>query len=114
MLVQSRDDVVHVLPALPGAWKDGSVSGLRARGDVTVGATWKDGAPGTITVRPGRTGPIKVRSSVVAGRHRLHDDRGHGVGPHRDGDVLSWEARAGVTYTIRNEAAVPPRTATTR
>ncbi|MBN6056239.1 glycoside hydrolase family 95 protein [Nonomuraea sp. RK-328] len=106
MLVQSQHDVVHVLPALPGAWKDGSVSGLRARGDVTVGATWKDGAPDTITVRPGRTGPIKVRSSVVAGRHRLYDERGHEVGPHRDGDVLSWNARAGVTYTIRSESAV--------
>ncbi|GAA2317883.1 hypothetical protein GCM10010149_82870 [Nonomuraea roseoviolacea subsp. roseoviolacea] len=110
MLVQSQHDVVHVLPALPGAWKDGSVSGLRARGDVTVGATWKGGAPDTITVRPGKSGPIKVRSSVVAGRYRLTDDRGHEVGPRRDGDVLSWNARAGVTYTIRNEAAVTIKT----
>ncbi|MEV0199870.1 glycoside hydrolase N-terminal domain-containing protein [Nonomuraea sp. NPDC050691] len=106
MLVQSRHDVVHVLPALPRAWKDGSVSGLRARGDVTVGATWKDGAPDTITVRTGKTGPIKVKSSVAAERYRVHDERGHEVGPHRDGDVLSWNARAGATYTIRNEAAV--------
>ncbi|MET7462224.1 glycoside hydrolase family 95 protein [Nonomuraea sp. NPDC005501] len=104
MLVQSQNDVVHVLPALPAAWKDGSVAGLRARGDVTVGATWTNGAPDTITVRTGRTGPIKVRSSVVAGRHRVHDERGHEPGARRDGDVLSWDARAGRTYTIRNAA----------
>ncbi|MBT2225040.1 glycoside hydrolase N-terminal domain-containing protein [Nonomuraea sp. NEAU-A123] len=106
MLVQSQHDVVHVLPALPSTWKNGSVSGLRARGNVTVDATWKNGAPDTITVRPGKTGAIKVRSSFIAGRYRVYDEQGHEVGPHRDGDVLSWNARAGKTYTIHNEAAV--------
>ncbi|WP_347699388.1 glycoside hydrolase N-terminal domain-containing protein [Nonomuraea sp. B12E4] len=109
MLVQSQQDVVHVLPALPSAWLDGSVSGLRARGDVTVDATWKDGAPDTVTVHPGKTGPIKVRSAFVAGRYRVYDERGHEVGPHRDGDTLSWNARAGKAYTIQNEAAVALR-----
>ncbi|WP_206641540.1 glycosyl hydrolase family 95 catalytic domain-containing protein [Nonomuraea polychroma] len=106
MLVQSQHDVVHVLPALPSAWRDGSVSGLRARGDVTVDAAWKDGAPRTVTVRPARTGPIKVRSPFIAGRYRVYDEQGHEVGPHRDGDTLSWDARAGKAYTIQNEAAV--------
>ncbi|MCG5219719.1 glycosyl hydrolase family 95 catalytic domain-containing protein [Streptosporangium soli] len=110
MLVQSQHDVVHVLPALPSTWKDGSVSGLRARGDVTVGATWKDGSPDTISVRPGKTGPIKVKSSLIAGRYRVYDEQGHEVGPRRDGDVLSWNARAGKTYTIHNEAAVTLKT----
>ncbi|MEV0384794.1 glycoside hydrolase N-terminal domain-containing protein [Nonomuraea sp. NPDC050643] len=115
MLVQSRNDVVHVLPALPSAWRDGSVSGLRARGAVTVDATWKDGAPDTLTVHPGKSGPIKVRSPFIAGRYRVHDERGHEVGPRRDGDTLSWNARAGTAYTIQNEAAVAlraPATAT--
>ncbi|WP_043622737.1 glycosyl hydrolase family 95 catalytic domain-containing protein [Nonomuraea candida] len=106
MLVQSQHDVVHVLPALPAAWRDGSVRGLRARGDVTVDASWKDGAPAAVTVRPGRTGPIAVKSSFIAGRYRVYDERGHEVAPRRDGDTLSWQARAGQAYTIRNEAAV--------
>ncbi|SEH00152.1 alpha-L-fucosidase 2 [Nonomuraea solani] len=113
MLVQSQNDVVRVLPALPSAWRDGSVSGLRARGDVTVDATWKDGAPDTVTVRPGRTGPIKVASPFVAGRYRVFDERGHEVGPRRDGDTLSWNARAGKAYTIQNEAAVALKTPAT-
>lgn len=105
MLVQSQHDVVHVLPALPSAWKNGSVTGLRARGDVTVDATWKNGAAGTVTVRPGKNGPIRVASPFIAGRYRVHDEQGHEVRPRRDGDTLSWNARAGKAYTIRNEAA---------
>ncbi|MEV0829252.1 glycosyl hydrolase family 95 catalytic domain-containing protein [Nonomuraea rubra] len=115
MLLQSQHDVVHVLPALPSTWRNGSVTGLRARGDVTVDAAWKDGAADTITVRPGRTGPIKVRSPFIAGRYRVFDEQGHEVGPRRDGDTLSWNARAGKAYTIQNEAAVTlaaPATAT--
>ncbi|MGR6915642.1 glycosyl hydrolase family 95 catalytic domain-containing protein [[Actinomadura] parvosata] len=115
MLLQSQHDVVHVLPALPSTWRDGSVTGLRARGDITVDAAWKDGAPDTVTVRPGKSGPITVRSSFIAGRYRVYDEQGHEVGPRRDGDTLSWAARAGKAYTIQNEAPVAlqaPATAT--
>ncbi|MBE1590262.1 glycoside hydrolase family 95-like protein [Nonomuraea angiospora] len=86
---------IHVLPALPSAWPTGSVRGLRARGDVTVDVSWRDGAAERITLHAGRSGPITVRTDL-AGRCRVSGD----ARPRRSGDTLSWDAEAGTTYTI--------------
>lgn len=51
MLLQSHDDCVEVLPAVPAAWADGSYRGVRARGGVTVDCRWCGGAVREVVLR---------------------------------------------------------------
>jgi alpha-L-fucosidase 2 len=60
MLLQSHSGVLQVLPALPPAWRSGSVRGLRARGGYAVDITWRDGTPNSVTVHAFRDGPVQV------------------------------------------------------
>jgi alpha-L-fucosidase 2 len=53
MLLHSHNGEIKLLPALPPRWKDGSIKGLRARGDYTVDITWTGGELTQATLRAG-------------------------------------------------------------
>ncbi|MFB7494347.1 glycoside hydrolase N-terminal domain-containing protein [Streptomyces sp. NPDC056161] len=65
MLVQSQHGVVEILPALPAAWSDGSVRGLRARGGAVVDIDWVDGKPTQVAITATRTRRLTVRSALL-------------------------------------------------
>ena len=60
MLLQSWGGEIRILPALPQAWDQGEVTGLKARGDYTVDIGWKDHQPEKVVIHSGKTGKVTV------------------------------------------------------
>lgn len=63
MLLQSQNEVIEVLPALPRAWKNGSVTGLKAVGNFTVDVAWKNLLPSEVKIVSHLGLPLRVKVS---------------------------------------------------
>jgi alpha-L-fucosidase 2 len=61
MLLQSQGGEIHLLPALPEAWKDGNIKGLKARGNLIVDLVWKDHALQQVCFQASNTGYYTIR-----------------------------------------------------
>ena len=64
MLLQSHNDELHLLPALPQAWSVGHIKGLRARGGYEVDISWQDGKLSEAEIRTTVGGSCRVRTSL--------------------------------------------------
>jgi alpha-L-fucosidase 2 len=60
MLLQSHNGVIRILPALPDAWPDGKVTGLKARGNFEVSTEWHKGMATLISVKSLSGAPLKM------------------------------------------------------
>ena len=84
MLLQSHVDCLHLLPALPGSWPEGRVSGLCARGNFEVDIDWQGGRLQQAVVTSRSGGLCRV----------LYND-----------SELSFKTRKGERYTLSCDEA---------
>ena len=102
MLLQSQNGELHLLPALPSAWKSGSVKGLQGRGAFSVDIDWAGGklSSASILSRKGGNCVVRTAEPVIVTR----SGKGRSVSSHtvRDGAffVTSFKTSAGVTYSL--------------
>ncbi|MEU6786763.1 glycoside hydrolase N-terminal domain-containing protein [Nonomuraea angiospora] len=102
MLLQSHNGELHVLPALPAAWPNGKVKGLRGRGGYTVDTTWSSGGATEILIKFDRGGTVNVRSRVFTGTYQVVDaTTGGAVSVTKpESDVIGLTGQAGRTYRV--------------
>lgn len=99
MFVQSHDGEISLLPALPDAWPDGSVRGLRVRGAQGVNLSWAGGAlqEAEIEVQIGGSCRVRTKGNV----HSVESD-GNSLSFERVADnVIRFDTVAGQTYKIK-------------
>ena len=66
MLLQSHDDEVHLLPALPTAWSSGIIKGIVARKGFEIDMEWEEGELKTLVVKSllGNTLNLRYKDKV--------------------------------------------------
>jgi alpha-L-fucosidase 2 len=100
MLVQSHAGEISLLPALPAAWPDGSVAGLRARGALELSIDWRGGKATAAVLR-----------ASIDGRHKLRAPKGQQIASVRQGSgeiamksekdgAVSFDLQAGKAYQL--------------
>jgi alpha-L-fucosidase 2 len=76
-LLQSHAGEISLLPALPPSWSNGSVSGLRARGNFEVDISWRDGKLIDATIRSLNGGSATLRYGSVTREVELRKDESY-------------------------------------
>ena len=100
----------NILPALPDAWAGGSVSGLVARGNFTVGTTWENGKATEVklTSNKGKQAAVKITAGGAQNYEVKNGDTAVNakVVTNADGaSLLVFDTTEGTTYTITKKAS---------
>ena len=108
MLMQSHAGYIHLLPALPVDWKEGSIHGLKAQGNYTVSMDWNAGTLACATIESvcGGTCRIYCKDIRLTNGWTIIDDDGREVQAEQTTEgVIEFGTQAGQTYHLLPEGA---------
>jgi len=99
MLLQSHENCIHLIPALPVSWKNVRFKGLKARGNFTIAGEVKEGGLTRVQVFSAVGGEARicykgVKNVVVT------DENGKKIAAIIEGDFCTFDTVAGQTYTL--------------
>ena len=93
MLMQSYDGYIHLLPALPSVWKNGSVKGLVARGGFVVDMDWKEGKLTKAVIHSKSGGVCRIKYDNTL--------KTKGLKKTKEANVYSLNTKAGEDYILK-------------
>lgn len=103
ILLQSHAGYIHLLPALPDVWAEGSVSGLKARGNFEIAMNWKEGklaeahirslSGKSCTLRAGQPFTVKAGGKTIATSEPVQSNG-------KEYFQTTFETQKGVIYLI--------------
>lgn len=100
MLLQSHENRIEILPALPDAWRDGHFDGLVARGNFKVSAHWSDKQLNSLEILSRNGGECRVS---YPGIHSwsVVDSQGRPVSIETDeGNAIHFNTESGESYLL--------------
>jgi len=98
MLLQSHQDEIHLLPALPQNWEEGKVSGLKARGGFEVAIAWENNQLTEVSIIANKNGICRIRTNTLIGIKDLQSE--HLIN-ETESFVYEFEAIKGESYSFK-------------
>ncbi|MCR5202492.1 MAG: glycoside hydrolase N-terminal domain-containing protein [Lachnospiraceae bacterium] len=99
MILQSYYGIIDILPALPPLWKEGCISGIRARGGYTMDIAWADSklTEASLVSIKDRQCSIRVKDNP----YKITDDNGAEVENFVKDGIQMFDCKAGIKYHIK-------------
>ncbi|NCO34040.1 MAG: hypothetical protein AUJ92_10825 [Armatimonadetes bacterium CG2_30_59_28] len=99
MLLQSHNGILRILPALPDAWPDGRITGLRARGGFRIDIEWRKGRARRIDLHSLKGQECRLQFDG-ADKASINTQQGENPMVQRDASTLTWQTRCEVSYSV--------------